>query len=97
MKQSVDVTQEQISEALQLLGISLQRRLIEKGRESFVNATEAFGDAVIKMGELEHAVHIKESQRIIDAFLDVAVGCVHGVASLKAMARAQEKKQGEKP
>lgn len=97
MKQSVEITEDLISEALTMLGVNLRRRLIEKGRDSFVNANETLGATE---AELREAVHIKEPQRICEELLDVAVGCVIGVASLKAHSRVQEDKkpvQGEKP
>lgn len=92
MKQSVEVTEEQISGALTMLGINLRRRLIDKGRDSFINPKETLGDLRLEMNEVEQAVQIKEPQRIIEELLDVAVGCVFGVASIKAHAQAQEQK-----
>ncbi len=97
MKQSVEITEGQISEAITLVGINLTRRLTEKGRDSFVNPSEALGEIVIRISELQHAVQIKEPQRIIEEFMNVAVGCIVGVASIKANAASQDKKQGEKP
>jgi hypothetical protein len=93
MKQSVEVTEDQISEALTLLGINLRRRLIDKGRDSFINPKETLGDLRLEMNEVEQAVQIKEPQRIIEELLDVAVGCVFGVASIKAHAQVQEAKK----
>jgi hypothetical protein len=90
VKQSVEVTEEQISSALTLLGINLSRRLLEKGRDSFINAKELLGDLRLEMNEVEEAVQIKEPQRIIDELLDVAVGCVFGVASIKAHTQVQD-------
>lgn len=90
MKQSVEVTDDQISEALTLLGQNLKRRLHDKGRESFINPKETLGDLRLEMNEVEEAVQIKDPHRIIDELLDVAVGCVFGVASIKAHARVQE-------
>lgn len=84
MKQSVEVSEQAIGEALQQLGLSLSRRLAEKGRDSFVNAHEILGATEVEMVELREAVHIKEPQRIMEELMDVAVGCVFGVASLKA-------------
>lgn len=84
MKQSVEVTEDQISNALTMLGINLRRRLLEKGRDSFINPKEILGDLRLEMNEVEEAIQIKESQRIIEELLDVAVGCVFGVASIKA-------------
>lgn len=93
MKQSVVVNDEEISEALTLLGIALKRRLVEKGHDSFVNAHEILGATEVEMVELKEAVHIKEPQRVIEELLDVAVGCVFGVASLKAHARPKDEKK----
>lgn len=90
MKQSVEVTEDQISNALTSLGINLRRRLLEKGRDSFINAKEILGDLRLEMNEVEEAVQIKEPQRIIDELLDVAVGCVFGVASIKAHTQVQD-------
>lgn len=100
MKQSVEITEDLISEALTMLGISLRRRLLEKGRDSFVNAHEILGATEVEMVELREAVHIKEPQRVSEELLDVAVGCVFGVASLKAHGRLPDQKKpvpGEKP
>lgn len=90
MKQSVEVTEEQISNALTMLGINLRRRLLEKGRDSFINGKEILGDLRLEMNDLEQAVHIKEPQRIIEELLDVAVGSVFGVASIKAHLQVQD-------
>lgn len=84
MKQSVEVTEEQISDALRMLGTNLRGWLLQKGRHSFVNAAEILGTTQLEVRQLEQAVQIKEPQRIIEELLDVAVGCVLGVASMKA-------------
>lgn len=100
MKQSVEVTEAHISEALTMLGMNLRRRLLEKGRDSFVNAREILGTTQLEVRELEQAVQIKEPQRIIEELLDVAVGCVFGVASMRAHARTSDTQtpvQGGKP
>lgn len=93
MKQSVEVTDDQLSEALTLLGTNLRRRLTEKGRDSFISPKETLGDLRLEMNEVEEAIQIKEPQRIIEELLDVAVGCVFGVASVKAHAQAQDIKK----
>lgn len=90
MKQSVEVSEDQISNALTALGISLRRRLLEKGRDSFVNPKEILGDLRLGMNEVENAVQIKEPQRIIDELLYVAVDCVFGVASIKSHTQVQD-------
>ena len=82
MKQSVELTEEQISIALKLLGVALNRRIQEKGRDSFVNAHEILGATEVEVAELREAVHKKVTIDIISELLDVAVGCVVGVASL---------------
>lgn len=97
MKQSIEVSEEQISNALTMLGINLRRRLMEKGRDSFINSKEMLGDLRLEMNEVEEAVQIKEPQRIIEELLDVAVGCVFGVASIKThLHDAQKPIQGAK-
>lgn len=93
MKQSILVSDEEIAEALTLLGIALKRRLAEKGYDSFVNAHEILGATEVEVMELKEAVHIKEPQRVIEELLDVAVGCVFGVASLKAHGRPKDEKK----
>jgi len=90
VKQSVEVTEEQISNALTMLGINLRRRLLAKGRDSFINPKAILGDLRLEMNEVEEAVQIKEPQRIIEELLDVAVGCVFGVASIKAHTQVHE-------
>jgi hypothetical protein len=98
MKQSIEITEDLISDALTLLGISLRRRLTEKGCDSFVNAHETLGATEVEVAELREAVHLKDPQRISEELLDVAVGCVFGVASLRAHARLAKKPvQGDKP
>lgn len=95
MKQSIEISDELIAEALTLLGIAIKRRLMEKGHDSFVNAHEILGATEVEMVELREAVHIKEPQRVIEELLDVAVGCLFGVASLKAHARPKDEKKQE--
>lgn len=99
MKQSVEITPDLISESLALLGINLHRRLKEKGFDSFINPHEILGATLVEVRELEEAVHGKNVQSITEELMDVAVGCIFGVASIKANARQQDQKkqlQGEK-
>lgn len=84
MKQSIELTDDQFSLALRLLGDALRKRIAEKGRDSFVNAHEILGTTVVEVGELEEAVHRKITIEVISELLDVAVGCVVGIASLHA-------------
>lgn len=89
MKQSLVLTDEQIALALKLLGSSLQERLKEKGRDSFVNMHEILGATEVEVVELKEAVHGKNRVEVIAELLDVAVGCVVGIASLHAHDQAQ--------
>lgn len=88
MKQSIELTEEQFSFALKLLGAALSSRIKEKGRDSFINAHEILGATLVEVGELEEAVHRKVTLEVISELLDVAVGCVVGVASLNAHLQA---------
>lgn len=91
MKASVELSDEALSQALTLLGYALKSRISEKGRDSFINSHEILGATEVEMVELREAVHIKEPQRVIEELLDVAVGCVFGVASLKASVPGEKK------
>jgi hypothetical protein len=100
VKQSIEISPDLISESVALLGMNLHRRLQEKGFDSFVNSQEAFGATMIEMRALEAAIESKDPKRIMDKLMDVSVGCIFGVASIKAHARLQDQKkpvQGEKP
>lgn len=92
MRQTVEVGEEYIAEALTLLGVNLKRRLAEKGRGSFISPHEILGAVQVELRQVEEAIYVKEPRRISEELLDVAVGCVFGVASMKAQAKQHEAK-----
>lgn len=91
MKTSVEVTEEYISQALNLLGTALRYRLNEKGADSFVNPHEILGATEVEVMELREAVHLKKNALIVEELIDVAVGCIFGVASIKAHQGGEKK------
>lgn len=84
MKNSIEISDEAIGQAITLLGHALKSRIAEKGRDSFVNAHEILGATEVEVAELKEAVHLKKNALIIEELIDVAVGCVFGVASIRA-------------
>lgn len=95
MKQSIVITEAQLSEAIMLVGISLRQRIDQKGRDSFVNPNEMWGVTEVEVNGLREAVHSKVFSRIQEELLDVAVSCVLGIASLRAHGEPKKPVQGE--
>lgn len=77
-----------ITEAMQELWEQLRRRLEEKGRGTFASKHEILGILQEEMKEVEEAVQrhggLAAHTMLADELLDLAVGCIFGVACIRA-------------
>lgn len=92
MEKRIEVQDVEIAEALKLVGEDLKKRLMKHGRLSFMGPHEILGTVEEEMHELRDAIRSNERMHTISELLDVAVGCVFGVASLIAITRQEKTK-----
>lgn len=80
------ITPEQIESAIISLRNKITYRLKQKGNGSLVSRHEIFGLISEEVHELEHALieNGPEHADFIAELLDVAVGCIFGIACIRA-------------
>lgn len=79
-----NITPEQVDEALRLTGEMLKRRLVQKGTLSYASTHEGLGIITEEFHELVDAVKSNDKDAFEKECLDVAVGCIFSIASLRA-------------
>lgn len=89
MNQRVEVQDLEQTGALKLLADNLTKRLVSKGRMGFISIHEILGAVEEEMDELKDAVRSDDRTQVVDELLDVAIGCVFGVASILAIMRQE--------
>jgi len=77
------VSEESIDIAVNCLAEKLKYRLKEKGYGTFASRHEVLGVVGTEYMELGEAVEHKTMKDVEEELLDVAVGCVFGVACIK--------------
>lgn len=87
MDQRLDVTNQELADALRLIGEGLQRRLKEKGTKSFIGLHEIDGILDEEVREWKAEVHGSDRKAAVMELVDVAVTCAFGIASVSAFAR----------
>lgn len=80
----IEVGLEPIQYAMERLRWDLQRRLSEKGRLSYASRHETLGIITEEFLELVEAVKSGVGIDVESELLDIAVGCIFGVASFRA-------------
>jgi NTP pyrophosphatase (non-canonical NTP hydrolase) len=70
------ITDHDVQESLQLLHLSIQRRLKEKGRGAFASPHEALGVITEEYQELIEAVQSDDPEQVIFKLMDVAVAAI---------------------
>ena len=78
------ITPETIEIAVKAFRDMLEFRLREKGYGTFASRHEVLGVVAAEMNELTNAVEHENIENVEHELLDVAVGCVFGVACIKA-------------
>jgi hypothetical protein len=90
MDQRVDVTDQEMIDAVRVVTDSLQRRVAEKGRKCYIGPHEIYGTAAEEFNkELLDAMHKNDREGFCSELVDVAVTCLFGLASIRARARVE--------
>lgn len=87
MDRRVEVEDTELTAAMALLAGNLTRRVREKGRGAFISDTEIRGAIDEEMDEVKEAMHDNDRNGTFEELMDLAVGCIFGVASLMAIER----------
>lgn len=77
------ITEENIEKAVQEFRSMLKFRLLEKGYGTFASRHEIMGVVQCEVTELDEAIEHKNMLEVKHELLDVAVGCVFGVACIE--------------
>lgn len=80
----IKLTETEISQGVNLFYDKLMDRLKEKGKGTFVSRHEIQGVVTGEYHELVEAVEHESLEQYKQELLDVAVGCVFGVACIEA-------------
>lgn len=72
--------------AMHTVKIMLEHRLEQKGRGTLASRHEILGVVTEEMRELEKAVEVKPLKDVSDELVDIAVGCIFGLACINARA-----------
>lgn len=87
MDQRLDVTHQELTEALRMIGDGLQKRLEEKGGKSFIGLHEIDGILDEEVREWKVEVRGNDRKAAVMELLDVAVTAAFGIASVSAISR----------
>jgi NTP pyrophosphatase (non-canonical NTP hydrolase) len=86
MNQRVKVDRFFIDVAAHDIRTDLDRRLAQHGHGSYIGPHEALGIITEEYDELLDAVRSNDHSQVEKELIDIAVGCLFGVASLRANA-----------
>lgn len=78
-----NVTKEDINKSLILILIGLQKRLKQHGHAPLASIHEILGIMDEEHYELLMAVHQNDNDQVVEELVDIAVGALFGIASLK--------------
>lgn len=73
-----------VDEAIERTTQATFNRLLEKGYGSFVSTHEVFGVLAEEWYELKKAMHENDVHQFHKELLDMAVGCIFGMACIEA-------------
>ena len=90
-----EIKNTQISNSVQELSSELVRRLKEKGSGAFVSTHEILGIVTEEYHELVDAVRSDVVDDVRDELLDIAVGCIFGIASINENTMKQQNERKE--
>ena len=80
------ITPEQVSNAVGLIGSRIFERLEEKGYGAWLSRHEILGFLTEEYHEAIEAVHSKPTEDLTAELVDIAVGCIFGIACIEAKA-----------
>jgi hypothetical protein len=89
VKERVKVPAGLMSEAVNEVFSKLKDRMQQHGDGSYIGAHEALGIIAEEWDELKDAVRSNDEGDVIKEMVDIAVGCVFGIASLRANRQAR--------
>lgn len=78
----LEVSDKSLLGAIEAVTVNMGRRIEEHGRDSFSNNHEALGVIAEEYHELLDAVKQNDPVDVANELLDIAVGCIFGVASM---------------
>jgi len=82
--QRLKISEQQVSDATGLVRSWLSKRLKEKGYGAFVSRHEILGFLTEEYTEVVEAVHSKPTEDLQGELIDIAVGCIFGIACIEA-------------
>ena len=80
----VYVSDEALLHAIETIGDSLKRRTEQKGRYSYASNHEGLGLITEEFLEYVNAITSNDNEHIKSELVDIAVGCIFALASMKA-------------
>lgn len=89
MDRRIDVSNQELVDALKMIGDGLHKRLAEKGGKSFIGLHEIDGALDEEVREWKSEVHGGDTRAAVSELVDIAVGCAFGIASVSAIAREE--------
>lgn len=92
MRSRVDLARAGIEKARRDVMEKLYRRLDQKGWGAYIGPHETLGILFEEWREVADAVQADDVAWLVEELKDLAVGCVIGIASLRANLRAETKK-----
>ncbi|SRR5579871_751073 len=89
MNHRIPVQDTELASSMRMLTERLSQRIAQKGRGCFISDLEIQGSVDQEVREFKDAVHAKNRKNEVEELMDLAVGCVFGVASLLAITRQE--------
>ncbi len=83
-KGRVELSDTEIKKAVNLVAKKIETRLTQKHRGSYIGNHETYGIVAEEFDELLDALRANDNQEFFAELLDIAVGCVIGMASMYA-------------
>jgi hypothetical protein len=77
------LTGDELTEAVEAVTGMLSVRAAEKGMGAYASRHETLGIIEEEKAELVQAVTSGDIEAVVDELIDIAVGCVFGIASLR--------------
>lgn len=89
-KSRIKVTDEAIQNSINDIVAKLQFRMKQKGRHSYISTHESLGKITEEFWEYVEAVKGNDDDEVQHELIDIAVGCIFALASMKQYETGQE-------
>ena len=89
MRERITVDKEVLRRAIEDVSDKLRWRLSQKGWEGYIGPHETLGIVAEEYDELKDAVRSNVEGDVEKELMDVAVGCIFGIASLRTNREAR--------